>query len=53
MNFILGNCVRDLLGIELLVDVVLQAHRLHALDITRTRAKPQPVQSMDDPLFLG
>ena len=28
-------------------------HRLHALDIARTRPESKPVEDMDDALFIG
>ncbi len=52
-DFIFSDRVRDLLGIELLANVVIQADCLYAFDVTRTRAKAKPVKNVDNALFFG
>jgi len=34
-----------------LVDVILQPHRLHTLDVAGARAKAKPVEDVDNALF--
>ena len=38
---------------ELLVDVVVEAHRFHALDVTGPRAIAEPVEHVQDALLFS
>src|SRR6185295_1833368 len=52
LNLSFGNGVANLLGVELLIDVVVQAELPDALDIARPRAESKTIQNVQDALIF-
>lgn len=47
-DFLLDGGIIDGLGMQLLLDVVVETHFLHHLDIARTRSEGDAVEDMND-----
>jgi len=50
LNEVGGN--RDRLGVELLLHVTLRSNRADALEVAGPRAKPEPIEDVDNPIVL-
>jgi hypothetical protein len=48
-----GGRIVDVLGLQLSVDVPLEANLLEAFEVARVRAIAEPIEQMDDLLLFG